>query len=74
MKKEFARGGAEQKMFREFYELAQNYYIPEHSDAYWEAYIRDTNNFAKNNIPLARELVLALTHYLENKYRNGGAI
>ena len=72
MNKLFARGGEEQKMFKEFYELAQDYFIPEHNDAYWESYVRDLNKFVKNNIPFARELAMALTSYLEKIYRNGG--
>ena len=68
VKKVFEKNGAEQKMFREFYEIAQNYFIPEDSDEYWDSYIETSHNFIQGNIPFARDLSRALTYYLESEY------
>ena len=69
MKKVFERNGEEQKMFREFYEIAQNYFIPEETDAYWDNYIVVMDQFIKSNIPLARDLAKALSDYLERELK-----
>ena len=69
MKVTFEHGGAEQKMFREFYEIAQNYFDPEETDEYWDGYIDTIHNFIVGNIPLARELAKGLSNYLENELK-----
>lgn len=65
MRKTFEKGGAEQKMFREFYEIAQDYFIPEETDEYWDSYIARMHEFINNNIPFARNLERTFTYYLE---------
>ena len=69
MVKTFAKGSPEQKMFKEFYELIQAYYIPEDNDDYWENFVNAADKFAKNNPKIARKLVAAFSKYLEDEYK-----
>lgn len=69
MKKVFEKGGEEQKAFREVYELASNYYIPEDTDKYWDDYIDAADKVIKENNLLARYLVRGLSDYLEHEFK-----
>ncbi len=41
MKRNIVKGMQEWQMLREFWELFQDYYIPEDTDEYWSGMIRD---------------------------------
>ena len=69
MRNKFEKGGSEQKMFREFYEIAQDYFIPEETDEYWDSYIDRIHYFIKDNIPFARDLARTLSDYLEKELK-----
>lgn len=45
MKKKIIKGMQEWQMLREFWELFQDYYIPEETDEYWDGMIKDFSAF-----------------------------
>ena len=69
MKKVFEKGGEEQKAFREVYELASNYFIPEDTDKYWDDFIDAADKVIKENNLFARYLVRGLSDYLEHEFK-----
>lgn len=49
------KGTEEFQMFQDFWQLAQKYWIPEKSDSYWNAIVKDCEKFAKQykSIPMS---------------------
>ena len=69
----FQKGSEEWMMFQDYYKLVQDYYIPEEADEYWEDVIKAVDIFVKKyqaNVPLARNIALALAETLENSLKN----
>lgn len=68
--KRFEKETPEWGMFQDFWRLTQEFYIPEEEDRYWAELVKEADAFMERNkeIPLAKELALALTKVL------GGAI
>lgn len=59
MKKVFDKGSAEMNMFRDFYNIIQDYWIFEDTDAYWTGLIGDMDDFYKkyqDTVPISRKL------------------
>lgn len=69
--KGFEKGSPEWYMFKDFWRLAQEFYTPEESDEYWKNFIDAADVFYEKhkNIPLAKELALALASTLEGPIR-----
>lgn len=66
----FNKDSPEFTIFNEFWSLLQKYYIPDTSDEYWEAVIKDTDRFvADNPHPLTRMLSRLLITFLEKKMK-----
>lgn len=64
----FSKDSVEFKMFTEFWKILQDYYIPENSDEYWEAFVKAQGEFIqKYDHELCRELSKLLVNYLERK-------
>lgn len=70
--KKFREEDEEYKIFSEYYFICEKYFIPESKsspnyDTYWEALIKDTDEFVlkHKNHTFPVELVLALIRYLE---------
>lgn len=67
----FEKDSLEWKMLNDFWQLMQNFYVPEDSDAYWEEQIKATDEFMKayKVHPMARRLAISFHNYLEEKYK-----
>lgn len=60
------------KMFGEYYNLVQKFYIVERTDEYWDALVKEGNEFFdkwSKTVPISRELVNALLNYQERMQR-----
>lgn len=70
-KKEFLKGSEEWLMFRDYYQLAKKFWIPEESDEYWEQVVKESCQFAKmyEDLGLSVKLCLAFIEYLETKHK-----
>lgn len=68
----FEKDSEEWKMFMDFWQLCQKYWIPDSSDEYWEAFSAETNKFYKKHPDtFSRALGNALHEEMEKKM-NGG--
>lgn len=70
--KSLTRDTPEFKMFGEYYQLVQKFYIVERTDEYWDALVKEGNEFFdkwKDSVPISRELVNALLNYQERMQR-----
>lgn len=65
--KRFEEGSPEWNMFRDFWRMTQKFYIPEEADEYWAELVKETDVFFEKHkdIPLAKEIVLALANTLD---------
>lgn len=71
--KTLGRDTDEFKMFGEFYQLVQQYYIPERSDEYMEGVGKALVEYTEKwkHIPLSYQLVLAFDRYVSTERRKG---
>ena len=70
----FSNDSDEYKMFGEFYQLCQKYYICEENDNYWQDLINETNALYekwKGKVELTRELCGAIVKYEERMWKDG---
>lgn len=70
--KTLTRDTPEFKMFGEYYNLVQKFYIVERTDEYWDALVKEGNEFFdkwSKTVPISRELVNALLNYQERMQR-----
>ncbi len=67
--KKFIDGTIEKEMFMDLWNMMQEFWIPEHSDKYWEDMIRATDEFIVKykELPISKDLALALVMYLDKK-------
>lgn len=60
------KGTEDYMMFEEFWNLCKKYWIPEQSDAYWEAVAEDFSKFHKKyNTPYSKHFALAALNALD---------
>lgn len=60
------------KMFGEYFNLVQKFYLHERTDEYWNALVESGNEFFnkwQKEVPLSRELVNAFLNYQERMQR-----
>lgn len=71
MKQKFEKGSAEMNMFRDFYALSEQFWIPEDSNGYWESLITVLNEFCKKykNIPIASKLAITFSNAKEREIK-----
>jgi len=65
--RKFTKGCPEWRMFQEYYQLVQAYYLPENSEGYCGEVYEAFAGFARRykNIPLAKHLGIAFSSYAE---------
>lgn len=71
MLKKFEKGSLERDMFGEVWDIAQRYWIPEDDENYWNALIKETDDFnAKYKAlrPLSNQIIVGLLTGLQQKY------
>lgn len=57
------------KFMSELWDLIKEFYVPENTDAYWNAYVAKTDKLVADHKEdkLVMHLIFGLTNYLENK-------
>ncbi len=65
----FLKGSEEWEIFMGFWNLCQEYWIPEEMDSWWDEALSEIDAFSKKNgsTVFVRGLCLALINYLEEK-------
>ena len=65
------KDSVEFQMFNDFWKIFQEYYYPDRSDEYWDAFVKELDNFLVKykNHSLARELTRLLDNYFEQKMK-----
>lgn len=67
----FIKNSLEWEMFGDIYQIAQRYWIPEDDENYWNALIKETDDFnAKYKAlrPLSNQIIVGLLTGLQQKY------
>lgn len=69
MKQKFEKGSPEWQMFADFFRIAEEYWIAETADEYWDELIRELNKFCMkyNKIPLASKLANCFSNTKERE-------
>ena len=64
----FEKNSCEWYMFQDYWKLCQKFWIPENSNEYWDAVIKETNDFYKKykDIELAKNISLAFFNTLSD--------
>lgn len=67
--KNFTKNSPEWNMFRDFYKICEQYWIPEDNDSYWHEVIKVTDEFIqkyKDVHPAVRSMTLGFISGLED--------
>ena len=75
MKKKIAKGTKEWQLFVDFWNMCQEYWIPEENDDYWNNIVKATGELSKKysgNI-LAQKLCLAFVEAQDEIFKKGSA-
>ena len=73
MNKIFSKDSAEMLMFRDSYNIIQQYWVPENTEEYWQGLIDESNAFIerfRHTCPLSRKLIVAFNNQQEEVMRN----
>ena len=65
----FEKSSSEWLMFRDYWNLCQEYWEPDMDDRYWEELIHKADEFCTKyrNIPLSKKIMIGLLEVLEEK-------
>lgn len=70
--KKIAKGSEEWQMFQDFWKLAQDLWIPEDTEEYWQEVMNRTNEFhEKYKTPYAKHFAVGFLNALDEVSRKG---